>query len=118
LNPFVPGDWAPDVLANAHPSVLSDDAIAAIGGVPGVLAGQVVPLAVEQPTLAEDLTGSATRATVVRQDNVVVIGFDPMVAMGGEAPLFDFHFVEGNRADAVARLGSGRYCIVPDHFLR
>lgn len=118
LSPFVPGDWAPDVLANVHPAVLSDDAVAAVQRIESIVPGKCQPLVVEQPQLAEDLTGSMQRATVTRQDNVIMIGVDPDGALGGDNPLLAIDFVAGDRATAIEKLKTGRYCIVPDHFLR
>ena len=43
----------------------------------GVAPQRCLPLAVEQPRLARDLTGSDTRNSVTRQDNVILIGIDP-----------------------------------------
>lgn len=118
LNPFVPGRWAPDILANVHPMVLSKEAIDAVAKLPGIVPGQSLPLTVEQPQLAQDLTDSQDRASVTRQDNIVLIGFDPDAALGGNRPLFQFDFIDGDRLDAAEKLKKGPYCIVPDHFLR
>ncbi len=118
LEPFKPGDWCPDMLVAFQIGGLPDSEIAAVRAIEGVRADQCIPLAVEQPKLASDLTGSETQASVIRQDNVILVGLDPEVAFGGSDPLVKARFVEGRAADAVARLQQGRNCIVPDHFLR
>jgi len=118
LEPFKPGDWVPDALVAFQRGGLPDSEIAAVRSIEGVRADRCIPLAVEQPKLASDITGSETHTSVIRQNNVIMIGLDPQVAFGGPDPLVKARFVEGTAADAVARLKQGRNCIVPDHFLR
>lgn len=117
LQPFVPGKWVPDVLVSFQRGGLPDAEIDVVRQVKGIIPGQCIPLAVEQPKLAEDITGSETRKSVARQDNVIMVGVDPQVAFGGPKPLVAAEFVEGNRQEVIALLKRGRYCIVPDHFL-
>ncbi len=118
LGPFVPGDWVPDMLVSFQLGGLPDEEIEAVRRIPGVNARQCLPLAVEQPKLAEDITGSQERATVARQNNVIMVGLDPTIGLGGPDPLVKLKFVQGNRDEAVEKLKRGRYCIVPDHFAR
>jgi putative ABC transport system permease protein len=117
LQPFKPGAWVPDVLAAFQSGGLPDAEIEAIRKVPGVIPEQCIPLAVDQPRLAEDITKSKEGQSVTRQDNVIIIGLDPDVAFGGKNPLIKAQFTEGTAAEAIAKLKQGRYCIVPDHFL-
>lgn len=118
LEPFKPGDWIPDALVAFQRGGLPDSEIAAVRAIEGVRADQCIPLAVEQPKLASDITGSKKRSSVISQNNVIMIGLDPQIAFAGSDPLLKLQFVEGNAADAVAKLKQGRNCIVPDHFLR
>lgn len=118
LEPFKPGDWNPDMLVSFQRGGLPDAEIAAVRAIEGVRADRCIPLAVEQPKLASDITDSEEHNSVIRQDNVIMIGLDPQVAFGGSEPLVKARFVEGNAADAVTKLKEGRNCIVPDHFLR
>ncbi len=118
LEPFKPGAWVPDVLVAFQRGGLPDSEIAAVRAIEGVQADRCIPLAVEQPKLAADITGSEGHSSVIRQDNVIVIGLDPSVAFGGADPLVKARFVEGTAEEAIARLKEGRNCIVPDHFLR
>jgi len=118
LEPFKPGDWNPDMLVSFQRGGLPDSEIAAVQSIKGVRPGRCIPLTVEQPRLASDLTGSQQRASVIRQDNIIIVGLDPYIAFGGDDPLVKLRFVEGNAKQAVARLKQGRNCIVPDHFLR
>jgi putative ABC transport system permease protein len=135
LGPFKPGDWVPDMLVAIQSGALPDTEIENIRRMPGVISEQCIPLAVEQPRLAEDITGSRQGNSVTRQDNVIIIGLDPQAAFGGEKPLIGAEFVQENAAIAVKKLkggkgdnpqpaqkgtvpfSGGRYCIVPDHFL-
>ncbi len=116
LGPFVPGDWVPDVLVSFQSGGLPDEEIETVRHIKGVIAEQCLPLAVEQPRLAEDITKSEEHSSVARQDNVIMIGLDPQAGFGGQNPLLKLQFSEGNREDAVAKLKQGRWCIVPDHF--
>lgn len=118
LEPFKPGRWVPDMLVSFQSGGLPDAEIAAVRGIPGVRAEQCIPLAVEQPKLAEDITGSEKRQSVISQNNVIIIGLDPQTAFAGDDPLIKADFVEGSAADAAAKLKQGRNCIVPDHFLK
>ncbi len=118
LGPFVPGDWVPEVLVCFPYGGLPDAELQAVRQIQGVDPQRCLPLAVEQPQLADDITHSDQRATVARQDNVVLIGLDPAAGLGGSHPLLSLQFVAGTREGAVARLQQGRACIVPDHFVR
>ena len=117
LEPFKPGDWVPDMLVALQSGGLPDAEIDAVRHVRGVIPEQCIPLAVEQPRLASDITGSQAGNSVTRQDNVIMIGLNPQVAFGGPKPLIGAEFVQGTPADAIAKLKQGRFCIVPDHFL-
>lgn len=116
LSAFLPGAWAPDAFIAFRPGGLSVEQVQKVSAFAGV--EKSLPMIVEQPRLKQDLTRSGSHATVVRQDNVVVIGINPTDAFGGATPLIGFEWVAGNPADAVQRLSEGRACIVPDHFAR
>lgn len=118
LAPFVPGDWVPDAVAVMTPSGIPESEVAAVRGIKGVDGGRSLPCIAEQTKFATDVTGAELRATTARQDNCVMVGVDPDLALGGDKPVFDFPYVKGNRADAIAKLKSGRYCLVPDAFER
>ncbi|WP_367871564.1 FtsX-like permease family protein [Luteolibacter sp. Populi] len=116
LSGFMPGTWAPDALIGFRPGGIPAEQAAQVAGFGGVV--KSVPIVVEQPRLKEDLTRSAERATVVRQDSVVIVGIDPAIAFAGTDPLIRFEWVKGSAAEAAKLLAAGRACIVPDHFLR
>lgn len=118
LSSFLPGPWAPDAVVTFYPDGIDAKRAGEIAAIEGIDADNALPIVAEQPRLLEDLTGSAERATVVRQDNVVLIGIDPEAGFGGDDPLFEMEWLQGDRAAAVAAMKAGRGCIVPDHFLR
>lgn len=118
LEPFKPGAWHPDMLVALQQGGLPETEIDAIRAIEGVRADRCIPLAVEQPRLASDITDSEHHASVIRQNNVIMIGLDPQMAFGGPDPLVDVRFVEGSAAETIEKLKQGRNCIVPDHFLR
>ncbi len=118
LETFVPGEWVPDLQVSFEPYGLTDAAAVEVAHLPGIDAERCAAVVVEQPRLREDLTGSAARASVTRQDNVVMIGIDPAKAIGGDSPLLDFSYVRGTPGGALAAMRNDRGCIVPEHFLR
>lgn len=117
LEAFIPGDWAPDALA-AFSSGVSAPQVDAFKSLDEIQADQCTALVVEQPRLLHDLTGSAERASITRQDNVILVGLDPHIAFGGSDPLLKLEWVLGTPVEAIPQMQSGRACVVPDHFLR
>lgn len=118
LSGFLPGAWAPDAMIGFRPGGLAFADAAQVVGFPGVR--KSLPMIVEQPRLKEDLTRSAVKATVVRQDSVVIVGIDPAQAFAGSSPMIPFEWVAGSREEALRLMAApgSRACIVPDHFLR
>ena len=45
-----------------------------------------------------------------------MVGVDPEKALGGEKPMFNFHFVEGSRREAMEKLKRGRSALFPITF--
>lgn len=118
LAPFVPGDWVPDAVVMMTPSGIPASEIAAVRAIKGIDAGRSLPCIAEQTKFATDITGAELRATTARQDNCIMAGVDPDMALGGDKPVFDFPYLRGTREDALAKLKQGRYCLVPDAFER
>ncbi len=118
LRPFEPGSWNPDAMIAFLPNGLPPSANDAVAHLPGLKPDSCVPLAVEQAKLTDDVTGSETRASVVRQDNIILIGLDPDRGLGGNNPLLKLDWVQGSPQSAVPLIKKGRHCIVPDHFCR
>lgn len=117
LDAFIVGPWAPDAVLIFGTEGATPQKIAELSQIPSINPEQCVPIVVEQPRLLEDLTGSGERASVTRQDNVVIVGIDPQTAFGGHEPLMELEWVAGDRDSAISRMREGRACIVPDHFL-
>ncbi len=117
LETFVPGSWAPDALLVLDEPV-SQDQSARLAVLPGIAPDGALPFVVEQPRLRQDLTGSAERASIIRQDNIIMLGLDPDRAFGGTVPLLACEWVRGSAAEAIAGLRAGHGCVVPEHFLR
>lgn len=122
LDAFIVGPWAPDAILTFQSGGLPPERAGDMARIPGIDPEHCLPIVVEQPRLLNDLTGSAERASVTRQDNVVLVGIDPVRAFGGARPLFELEWVGGTREEAIARMASAmaagdRACLVPDHFL-
>ena len=117
LQPFLPGEWAPDAIVSFMSGGLSDEEAAAVRGAEGLVEARTFPLAVEQLVLADDLLGHAGGSTIVEQDNVILAGIDP-AAFEGEDPAMHLSLLEGTPAAVAAALRSGRACVVPAHFAR
>lgn len=117
LDGFIVGPWAPDAILAFGPAGIPVDEASKMSGIEGIDARRCLPVVVEQPRLLDDLTGSAERASVTRQDNVVIVGIDPAEAFGGDRPLFDVEWVAGKPAEVIPLMQAGRACVVPDHFL-
>lgn len=117
LDAFIVGNWAPDAILAFNSSGLPLAEVPKFEQIPGINPEQCLPIVVEQPRLLNDLTGSADRASVTRQDNVVIVGIDPRRAFGGDHPLFMVDWAGGDAAQAIDQMESGRACLVPDHFL-
>ncbi|PQO26381.1 ABC transporter [Blastopirellula marina] len=118
LEGFIPGLWAPNALVQFNSGGLARSESMAVVDIPGINPERSFPIVVEQPRMQEDLTNSAERASIIRQDNIVIVGIDATRAFSGSDPFLNFEWVEGTPEEAVEKLVTGRGCIVPDHFLR
>ena len=123
--PFLPGDNLPDVVISFLPAGLPESEIDAVKQTDGIVADQCVPVAVEQAKVTQELLQSegltrprqkAVYLFMAEQDNVLFLGMDPQQAIGGENPIVEMTFVEGDRQTAIEKLSHGRCCLVPDHF--
>jgi len=117
LKAFIVGPWAPDAVLAFQSGLLPENLVAEIARVPGIDSAHCLPIVVEQPRLLNDVTGSSKRASVTRQDNVVIVGIDPLQAFGGPHPLMELDWVQGSPEEAIKMMINGRGCLVPDHFL-
>jgi putative ABC transport system permease protein len=117
LVPFTPDMSLPRMLVSILPAGIPESAVGEIEKVPGVMVGECLPLAVEQPRLSEDMLRSKAFASVDEsQQHLLFMGLDPTKALGGDHPTLNLKFVEGDKTEAIAKLARGHYCLVPDHF--
>lgn len=115
LGGFLPGHWTPDTIVVLKEGIEHDQADQ-LRTLPGVIAERFLPLAVEQTKLAGDPLKSAQRDSAVRQNNVVLVGLNAQQAFASNETPFELTFIEGNREEALAKLASGRHCLVPETF--
>lgn len=113
LQPFLPGDWLPDMLVAFHPVGLDDDGVESVRSVKGVRPDQVMPLAIEQ---AQFDWGEQPAPPRLRYDNAVLFGLDPQRAFGSEDPFLKLNFVEGDPQSVVESLQQGGACVVSEDF--
>lgn len=117
LVPFTPDQSLPRMLVSILPAGLPESALPEVEQVPGVIAGECLPLAVEQPRLTDAMLESKPFASVdASQQHLLILGVNPAKALTGADPLLRFTFVQGTREEAARKLASGHYCLVPDHF--
>lgn len=113
LQPFLPGDWLPDMIVAFHPLGLDQEAAEAVKRVPGVKADEVLPLAIEQ---ARFDWGDREPPSRLRHDNAILFGLDPDRALGADNPFLKVEFVEGDRHTAAKALQAGGACIISQDF--
>ena len=116
LAPYTPGDWVPEMLVGFEPSGLPDSGMDRVRHVKGVIPERCMPLAVEQPRVVKS-QNDRVNIGVTRHDNVVLIGLDPQLAFSGTDPMISARFTDGDRANAVEKLKTGKACVVLDHLL-
>jgi len=115
LGGFLPGRWTPNTIVKFDPG-LSDESIEKLCHSAGIVPDTCFPIAVEQAKLVGDPLKSGDRDSAVRQDNVTIIGIDATAAFEPSTSAFRLQFVQGNRTEALAKLKTGRHCLVPDSF--
>lgn len=115
LQPFLPGEWMPDVLVAFQPKGLDAAAVEEIKRVDGVRDDELMPVAVEQAKLD---WGDAPNRPNPGFDNVVVFGIDPSHAFAVEHPLLKVGFVDGAPSQVARQLEAGGTCIISTDFRR
>ncbi|NMA42520.1 MAG: ABC transporter permease [Oligosphaeraceae bacterium] len=116
LKPFLPGDWLPSLFAAVVPGGIQESDYKLVKQLPGLKPETCLPVYVEQCQLAEDLTDSARRQNVVRQNNVTMLGLSVEAAYSGKNPLLPFDFVSDKQSALQKLAGAGNYCLVPTFF--
>lgn len=113
LQPFLPGDWLPDMLVAFHPVGLDEDGIEEIRAVNGVRKDSVMPLAIEQTKFD---WGDEEPPERMKYDNAVIFGLDPEFSFAGNDPFLNVTFIEGNRDETIKSLESGTACVISQDF--
>ncbi|MDD4270164.1 MAG: ABC transporter permease [Thermoguttaceae bacterium] len=113
LQPYFPGEWLPDALVAFQPVGLDEAELADLRAIGGVKSSACMPLAVEQPKLAD-----FAPTPLLQHDNVIIIGVDPRDAFGGDRPFLDLEFLEGDASNAIAALAAGRGCLIAEDLAR
>ncbi len=113
LQPYFPGQWLPDVLVAFQPVGLGDSELSDLRSAPGVKSSECLPVAVEQPKLAD-----FEPTPLLMHDNVILMGLEPDDAFGGDRPFLDITFVEGDATSAVAALTNDHACLLPENLAR
>ncbi|HNS00116.1 MAG TPA: ABC transporter permease [Planctomycetota bacterium] len=117
LVPYTPDKSLPRMLVSILPAGVPESAIGEVERVEGVVPGQCLAMAVEQPRLTEQTLASKPFESVdATQQHLLIMGVDPRRAFAGSAPVLGFTFLQGDRETAARKLAEGRYCLVPDHF--
>ena len=117
LVPFTPDKSLPRMLISILPAGIPESAVAELAKVDGVIPGECLAMAVEQPRLTGEMLSSPAFASVDEsQQHPLLMGVDPRQAFGGGSPVLEFTFIQGDREAAVRKLAEGRFCLVPDHF--
>jgi putative ABC transport system permease protein len=117
LVPFTPTQGLPRMQVAIMPAGVPESAIADVRATPGVKADECLPMAVEQPRLTDEMLRSPAFAHVdEQQQTLLFMGLDPGRTFGGDHPMFNLEFLEGDAATAARKLAEGRYCVVPQQF--
>ncbi|GEM_PF-502218 len=117
LIPYIPGKWMPELFLSVTPGGINEETAQLVSDLPGVNPKQCMAVAVEQVLLGSDVTGSGERESVVRQNNIVMIGVDAVPAYTGKDALFPFRFLTDKDA-ALETLKTTPYsCLLPHYFV-
>ncbi|MBK1790848.1 ABC transporter permease [Persicirhabdus sediminis] len=116
LEKFVPGQWCPTEVVRFEPYGVRSQALLDEADSYEKMGATVSPVFVEQPRLRVDITGSQERASITRQDNVIIVGADFARAGRSFSP-FDFDFSDAEAERIKNEIRYQRGCIVPEHFL-
>lgn len=113
LQPYSPGEWLPDALVAFQPVGLDESELEDLRTTCGVKSSECIPLAVEQPGLAD-----FEPTPLLQHDNVIIMGVDPRDAFGSDRPFLNLEFLEGDASSAIAALAAGRGCLIAEDLAR
>lgn len=126
LGPFTPTKDVPNTLVGFFPSGIPNSEVAAVMEVPGVILDDFMPLAIEQPNVAQSIIDAAAAAKGEpasggggmggQMNNVVLFGVDPQIAFRKKNPTVTVKFLEGSREATLRALCDyeERACVIPD----
>ncbi len=120
MAPFIPSHEFPDAIVSLLPNGVTRDAAQKVSALEGVAGGRCLTLEAEQFYIADSLTAQVVRTSgrMPASPNVLLMGADPQIALGGEHPLAPFRFVEGERQHAADALAAGNACVITKMFSR
>jgi hypothetical protein len=106
MAPFIPSHEFPDAIVSLLPNGVTRDAAQKVSALEGVAGGRCLTLEAEQFYIADSLTAQVVRTSgrMPASPNVLLMGADPQIALGGAHPLAPFRFVEGERQHAADAL--------------
>ena len=120
LEPFLPGEGLPDAMVSIFPSGLDEKQAEELMKIDAIKGDACVPLVLEKAEFSKKTLDSPGFATV-KNDSLLLMGFDATRAIGGSSPVVGMTFIKGSRKKAIEKLSQGklgevRYCIVPEQF--
>ena len=120
MAPFIPSHEFPDAIVSLLPNGVPRDAAQKVAKLEGVEGGRCLSLEAAQLYIADSLTAQVVRVSgrMPMSPNVLLMGADPQIALGGEHPLAPFRFVEGERQQAADALSAGGTCVITTMFSR
>ena len=120
MAPFIPSHEFPDAIVSLLPNGVSKDAAEKVSKLEGVEGGRCLTLEAAQFYIADALTAQVVRVSgkSPMSPNVLLLGAEPHVALGGATPLAPFRFVEGDRQKASEALAAGGACVITKMFSR
>lgn len=120
MSPFIPSHEFPDAIVSLLPNGVSKDAAEKVSKLEGVEGGRCLNLEAAQFTISDALTARVVCVSgkAPMSPNVLLLGADPQVALGGKRPLAPFRFVEGDRQKAAEALAGGGACVITKMFSR
>jgi putative ABC transport system permease protein len=102
-------DRFPDIFIVSWNTPLHEAEIDKIRHVPGIRAGEVLPIAVAAPNLGGSGLASLALAAVI-PDSTMFLGVDPALAM----KMMELTFIQGNQADAIRLMNAGPNILITD----
>ncbi|MCX7935827.1 MAG: FtsX-like permease family protein, partial [Planctomycetota bacterium] len=118
FRPFAPHRGLPDLIISFKPCGLPLQALEEIKQIEGIDPARCAAVAFRQAPMAPATLAAIkqNREIEVNQDNLLVIGLDAEIGLNAENPILDLTFLQGDKAEALAKMRKGGFCLVPDTF--